>query len=63
MKNFIKIQSTRIRLTTIKKYNPIGELLIGIHYGTSRYKTECEHFKFLTETERDDMLLRLDDKL
>ena len=63
MKNFISLNDTRIRLTTIKKYKPLGEDKIVIYYGTSRFKLESEIFTYPDKYERNNMLNILDAKV
>ena len=57
MKDFIKINDTRIRKSTVKKYGPIGDSSINIYFSTSRYKIDVETFKC---NNRKEMLEYLD---
>ena len=60
MKEFIKINDTRIKKTTIKKYVPYGERKINIYFSPSRNKLDFETFDFFSEDERTKILEYLD---
>jgi hypothetical protein len=45
MKDFIKINNTRLKKSSIKKYTPVGKDSINIYFSTSRYKVDVETFK------------------
>ena len=60
MNDFIKINDSRIRKNTIKKYLPYMSKQLNIYFNTSRQKIELETFKFPSESDRDDMVMELD---
>lgn len=61
MKPFIKIQETRIRLSTIKKYKPVNEKNLSIYYSNSRYKVDNEIFVFDDIESMQIIILKLDE--
>ena len=60
MKDFIKINQERVRKSTIKKYQPFGELRLNVYFNVSRYKIEVETFDFESTEKRDSMVELLD---
>lgn len=60
MKDFIKINETRIKKSVIKKYLPVGDLTINIYFNTSKDRIEVEMFKFANKAKRTHMINFLD---
>ena len=60
MKEFVKINNTRIRKNTIKRYVPMENNRITVYYSASRNKVDFESFKFESVKERDEMINELD---
>ena len=60
IKDFIKIQETRVRITMIKKYIPMYETKLNVYYNSSKSKPEFETFTFLTHLEREEVVETLD---
>ena len=56
----MKINETRIRKNTIKRYIPMEKNRITIYYSTGRYKVDFESFPFSTLEDRDKMIEELD---
>lgn len=63
MKQFIKINDVRLRINTVKKYEPMGTNDIGVFFNTSRYKLEFERFQLPSQRLRDDLITLLDELL
>lgn len=61
--NFIQIGNERIRKNTIKRYQPIGERKINIHYNSSALNADKAVVQFETDKERDEILENMDNLL
>lgn len=60
MTQFVSINGTRIRISTIKRYAPISDTKLAVYYSASRSKIEQEIFKFDDQASRDEMLETID---
>ena len=60
MKEFVLINETRIRKSTIKRYLPYREDRITIYYSPSRNKLDYETHTFTSKEDRDDTMDYLD---
>jgi hypothetical protein len=61
MTNFIQIQDVRLQKSTIKRYQPIGDVQLGIYFTASRaVRIDKEVFCFPNKKKRDDMIATLD---
>ena len=60
MKEFVKINDTRIRKNTINRYIPMDRNKITVYYSPGRNKVDFESFPFSTLEDRDKMLEELD---
>ena len=61
MKEFININGTRVRLSTIKKYRQVDEIVLSIYYSASiKTRVDNEIFKFTNEEDLKIVLLELD---
>ena len=60
MSKFIQIINARILISSIKRYTPFKKDIILIYYTSTRQKIDNEGFKFENESERDEVLLKLD---
>lgn len=59
-KDFIKINKARIRIATIKRFEPFGETKIAIRFSSSTTNTMSETFDLKNEKARDEMIELLD---
>ena len=60
MKEFVLINETRIRKSTIKRYVPMDKNRITIYYSQGRNKVDYESFPFASLEDRDDTMDYLD---
>lgn len=61
MKEFININGTRVRLSIIKKYRQVDEIVLSIYYSASiKTRVDNEIFKFTNEEDLKIVLLELD---
>lgn len=60
MKQFIKIQGHRIRISTIKRYVPMGEYALHVHLTASANRMDYLVFKFENDANREEVLANLD---
>ena len=63
MKDFVKINETRIRKNTIKRFSPVGDTKVNVYFNTSRYRVDVETFDLKTKKARKDVLDLLDSLL
>lgn len=61
--NFIQIGDERIRKNTIKRYKPIGETKINIHYNSSATNPDKAVIQFENRAARFDALENMDNLL
>jgi len=57
---FILVGWDRIRISTIKRYRPDGDLKLKIYYNTSRDKICSETIPLASEEDRDLVIRKLD---
>lgn len=57
---FVKFNETRLKISVIKKYKPMGTTQLNVYFNTSRDKVEVETFTFQTEALRNEMVTKLD---
>ena len=60
MRDFVKINETRLRKNTIKRYIPTDEKRITVYYSPSRNKVDFESFVFDSTEKRNEMISELD---
>lgn len=59
-KEFIKIAENRIKTSTIKRYKPIGNKKISIHFSASRTSPQIESIELGSQADRDSLIEDLD---
>jgi hypothetical protein len=59
-KPFVKIVDSRILISTIKRYRPVGTNVLIIRFSSSTRNTEAETFTFASKEERDNTVDMLD---
>jgi hypothetical protein len=57
---FILINSDRIRISTIRRYRPLGDLSIVIRFSSNPDNKQAETFKFEDVEDRDQAIENLD---
>lgn len=60
MKEFIKINETRIRKSCIKKYIPLDDRHLRVYYSSSKNKPDSESFVFTSKISRNRITKELD---
>lgn len=60
MKDFLKINETRIRISCIKKYVSVDPKNLRIHYSASKNNPDCETFIFTSVQSRNKIIKELD---
>lgn len=59
-KDFVKIGNTRIRISTIKRFEPFSSTKIAIRFSSSTSSPMSETFDLKNEKARDEMIELLD---
>ena len=59
-KDFIKIGNDRIRISTIKLYKPLGDLVIVVRFSSNPNNKQAETYRFDDKESRDDTIDILD---